>query len=778
MKLAALYPATNRPLIAGAIPQNDYYTVTPGKQTTDQGDGRVDYNMNDANSIFGSISWSNTQKNSVPPFNGSSAPLDGGSFNGNSEQDLARNGMISWSHIFSPSMVNEARVGFGRLVTARTQANADTDEYKAFGIGGLDPTTTLNGGLPQIVLQRYSQIGANNWLPTKEYNNEWDLIDNVTINKGTHSIKLGAEVRALHFPFFQVPEPHGELDFQRTETAFPSTTGALTPSTTGDEFASFLLGAIDTDQISTTNFISSTKQAYAGYVQDNWKVTPKLTLNLGVRYELFSPIGEQFGRQSNFDLQNLTLYIPKGPNQDAPLPPNFNAPATINGITYPALFTTPITVSRGQVNSYMIPWDKLDIGPRLGFAYNIKEKTVVRGFYGIFYGGEENQGGNPNRGESAPFNESPQFNRPNGYNEFQPDPLMANGSPIGGISVGFPLNAFNGAPVSSLALRSVAEDFDNPMVQEWNLSVQHELPGDMALQVGYMGNHQSHQLLQPNPNTGGLIFTSNPAITGTSTSLYPDLGGISGTATFGFGNYNAMTASLTKRMSNGLQFQAAYTYGHSLADSGTTLSGSPGIYTVNDANQNSSYSSSAWDIRHNFVASFNYAIPFGKGKQYGANLNRVADIALGNWQLNGILSLRTGHPYTLYSSGCLVVNGGCGIELISGSPDAAPPGGRTPNEWFNTANFAPVGSQGLSEGNVGLQTQTGPPTRTLDFSIFKDFAFTERIKLEFRAEATNLANTPQFGYPDQGQQDANFGKITSTNAGTERHIQFQLRLRF
>jgi hypothetical protein len=124
------------------------------------------------------------------------------------------------------------------------------------------------------------------------------------------------------------------------------------------------------------------------------------------------------------------------------------------------------------------------------------------------------------------------------------------------------------------------------------------------------------------------------------------------------------------------------------------------------------------------------------------------------------------------------VNGGCGPVLISGSADAAPAGGRSPNEWFNTANFGPVGSQGLSEGNVGLQTQTGPPTRTLDFSIFKDFAFTERIKLEFRSEATNLANTPQFGYPDLNQSDANFGKITSTNAGTERHIQFQLRLQF
>jgi hypothetical protein len=776
MKLAALYPATNRAIAPGAFPTNDFYTVTPGSLNTDQGDGRVDYHLNDSNSIFGSISWTNTQKLSVTPFGGA---LDGGNFSGNSEQDLGRNGNLSWSHIFSPTLVNEARVGFSRLVTARTQANANTDEYKAFGIGGYDPTTTLNGGLPQFDLGRYSQIGANDWLPTKEYNNEWDLIDNVTISRGKHSIKLGAEFRELHFPFFQVPEPHGEIGFSRTETAYPSLSGNLTPSTTGDEFASFLLGAIDSDQISTTNFISSTKQAYAGYVQDNWKITSKLNLNLGLRYELFSPIGEQFGRQSNFDLQNLTLYIPTGPNQNAPLPSNFNAPATVDGVTFPALFTTPITVSRGKVNNYLIPWDKKDFGPRLGFGYSVRDRTVIRGFYGIFYGGEENQGGNPNRGESAPFNESPQLNRPNGVDQFQPDPLMANGNATGGLTVGFPTNVFTGYPVSSLAFREVAQDFDNPMVQEWNLSVQHEFTQDLALEVGYLGNHQSHQLYQPNPNTGPLIFTSNPAITGTSTSLYPDLGGVSGTATFGFGNYNAMTAKLTKRMSNGLTFQTAYTYGHSLADTGTTLSGSSGFYTVDNANQNSSYSSSAWDIRHNFVSSFNYSLPFGKGKQYASSMNRIAEAALGNWQVNGILSLRTGQPYTLDSGGCLVVNGGCGPEIMPGkNPNAAPPGGRTPSEWFDTANFLPVGTQGLSEGNVGLQTNTGPPTRTLDFSIFKDFAFTERFKLEFRAEGTNVANTPQFSSPSNSQTSGNFGQVTSTNAGTERHIQFQLRLRF
>ena len=776
IKLASLYPATNQPIKAGALPQNDFYTVTPGALNTDQGDGRVDYHYNDANSIFGTISWTNTAKSSVQPFPGA---LDGGNFNGTSEQDLGRNGMISWAHIFSPTLVNEARVGFSRLVTARTQANANTDEYKAVGISGYDPTTTLNGGLPQFGLGRYSQIGANDWLPTKEYNNEWDLIENLTISKGAHSVKVGAEFRQLHFPFFQVPYPHGEMNFSRTETALPT---VATQSTTGDEFASFMLGAIDNGQISTTNFVSSTKQGYAGYVQDNWKVTSKLNLNLGVRYELFSPIGEQFGRQSSFDLQNMTLYIPKGPNQNTPLTPNFNSPAVIGGVTFPALFTVPITVSRGQVSPYIIPWDKTDIGPRLGFAYNARPKTVIRGFYGIFYGGEENQGGNPNRGESAPFNESPQLNRPSGVSNFQPDPFFANGNPTGGIGVGYPSNVFNGFPVSSLQFRSIAEDFRNAMVQEWNMAVQQELPGQMALEVGYLGNHQSHQLLQPDPNACPNTYTANSAITCNGTRpVQGNIGSISGTASFGFGNYDAMTVSLNKRLTRGLQFQSAYTYGHALANSGTTLSGSSGLNTINGQNFASSYTTASWDIKHSFTTAFNYDIPFGKGKQYGANMNKIADTALGNWHLNGILTLRTGQPFTIDSSGCEVVseNGWCGASLATKvSANAAPPGGRNPNEWFNISNFAPEGSQGLSQGNVGLQSNFGPPTRTLDFSIFKDFPFTERIKMQFRAEGTNVANTPQFSTPDVNQSDANFGKVTSTQTGSERHIQFSLRLQF
>jgi hypothetical protein len=788
LKIAKLWPATNQPYTTGQglLPTNDYFTETPGALNTDQGDGRVDYHLSDKDSIFGSISWSNTSKASIPPFAGA---LDGGNFNGSSEQDLGRNAQLGYTRVWTPTLISETRIGFSRLVTARTQANAGTDEFAAYGIGGYDPTTTLNGGLPQFDIGPYSQIGANDWLPTKEYNNVWDFIQNVAITKGNHSYKFGFEFKPIQFPFFQVPEPHGELGFSRTETAYPSTqadSGGLSGyynSDTGDPIASLLLGAIDSGQISTTNFISSTRQAWSGYAQDDWKLTPKLTLNIGIRYDLWSPIGEQHGRQSNFDFNTLTLEIPTGPNQNAALPPNFNAPytQTVNGttVTYPALFPN-VSVCRGCVSQYLIPWDKKDIGPRIGIAYNIRPKTVIRAAYGIFYGGEENQGGNPNRGESAPFNESPQLDRPSGVGQFQSDPFFANGQAIGGLAIGFPTTVFTTTGVSSLQFREVSNDFLNPMVQKWNFAVQEQLAGDMALEVGYQGNHSSHQLLQPDFNACPEVYTTNSNVNCNALRPVPDIGGISGTASFGLGNYNALTAKLDKRLSRGLQFLTSYTYGHALSDTGTTLSGSPGFGNKNTLITSSNYSSAAWDIRHNFTTGFNYDLPFGRGKQFGGNANRLVDTLFGNWQANGILTLHTGQPFTLDASGCQQVGeNSCFPDLVPGmNPNAAPAGGRSPSQWFNTA--AVTAPAPLTGGNLGLQSNTGPPTRTLDFSLFKDFPFTERWRLQFRAESFNIANTPQYNIPDLNISDGPgvFGRITSTTAGSERHIQFALRLQF
>ena len=438
----------------------------------------------------------------------------------------------------------------------------------------------------------------------------------------------------------------------------------------------------------------------------------------------------------------MTLYIPKGKDQDAPLPPNF-ATAFPN-----------VKVSRGQVDKYMIPWDKFDIGPRIGLAYSYDQKTVIRLGYGIFYGGEENQGGNPNRGESVPFNQSTDLARPGG-SVFDVNPFFA-----GGFSAGFPSNVFSlPAPVS---FRGIATNFRNGMVHKWNAAVQREMKWNTALELAYVGNHQAHQLFQPDWNACANLGTTDSAKQGCNTSLRPTpyIGGLSGTASFGRGNYHGLTTKLEKRYSDGLTFLSAYTYGHALADTGTTLSGSTGFGSIDPRNYASSYSSAAWDIRHNWVTSFSYDIPFGKGKKYGGNMNRAVSTVVGNWQINGILTLHTGQPYTLRWNGCQGIWNACRPDLVSGqNPQDAPSAGRTPSLWFNTAGVTKAAP--LTGGNLGNNTMTAPGTKMLDFSFFKDFPITERWRIQFRTEATNLFNTPQFNVPDNNLQDSNFGQITA-----------------
>ncbi len=784
-KLLQLFPAPNQSIITGNTPTGDFFYSTPGAQQTDQGDTRVDFRLSDKDNIFGSLSWGNTNKTNSPPFPG---PLDNSGFNGAGEIDLSRNGQVSYTRTWNPTIVSETRASFTRLVTSRVGAYPSTDSFKDFGIGGYDPTTnyTGNGGLPNFSAGGYTGFGGAQWSPTLEYNNVLDFVQNVAISRGSHAIKIGGEYRNVKFPFFQVPAPHGIVNYSAAETAFPSTNasslGPTVQASTGDSIASALLGQVDNSQISTTNFISSQKVAWAGYIQDDWKATRKLTVNLGFRYELLSPIGERFGRQANFDLQTMTIYVPKGKQQDLPLPPNFAA-------AFPN-----VKVSRGEVSNYLVPWDKLDFGPRIGLAYQINNKTVIRAGFGIFYSGEENQGGSPNRGEGIPFNETVAMTRTSGVVASSigiSDKLCAaSGCQYmpGGLSGGFPADPFS--LNATIQFRGVASDFRNPLVQKWNLIVQRELGWNTALEIGYEGNHQAHQVYLGNTDLYPNTVTSDPSVSSDSLryinkacAACQSVGnGLSITVSNGFGNYAAGSAKLEKRFTGGLQFLTAYTWSHALANTGTPLSGSTNF--LNPLDWGSGYSSASWDIRHSFTSAFNYDIPFGRGKKFGRNMNRAVDTVVGNWHFNGLLTLRTGTAYNV--SG--ICSGGvfsrCQPDAVAGiAANAAPAGGRNTNQWFDIAAYtkAPVGTY----GNLGLNSGTGPPTRTLDFSTFKDFAFTERFKFQFRAEGFNLANTPQFSTPDASLSDAkafggngNFGKVLSSQGGTERHIQFSLRMQF
>ena len=735
------YPSANQNIAAtGERPGSNFFTQRDRSQDVDQGDARIDHRISDNDSLFGSVSWSKESKMQSPPLPGD---LDAGGFLGEQEENLARNAMLSYTRIWSPTFITESRVAYTRLVTTRTQANADTDSFSALGFGGLNPFTTNNGGTPRLGPQGYSTVGGSEWLPTQEYNNVWDFIQNVSWNKGSHAFKFGAEYRPIGFPFFQVPSPRGRMDFRRDHT------NQVGFNDTGDGMASWLLGTPGFSRITTTNFISSFKDAYSFYAQDDWKVSSKLTINFGVRYEVTTPIGEKFGRQAHLDVfgtdhSTPTLVIPKGKDQEAPLPPNFTT-------DFPG-----IDVERGVASTYLTEWDKSNIAPRIGFAYEARPGMVIRAGYGIFYGAEENEGGNPNRGENVPFNQEVRFNPPraSALNPF-----------IKRFSDGFPINSFTGnAPIS---FRSVYTQRRWPLVNKWNFNIQRDMGWNSVFEVAYIGSKGNR--LTDNYNGNQPVNDPKPNVDTLSRRPFKFVGNsnISFTNSNGRSLYHALTAKWDKRFSDGVGFLGAYTWGHAMADTGTTLSGGPGNRTPH---QSLEYAHASFDVRHRFVLSGNWELPIGK------NLSGAARTIASGWQLNGILSLQTGNYLNISTNRAVCsCSGTRRPDPVSGkNPNGAPAGGRTPEEWFDTSAFQDpaVGTYGA----LGNYSNQRPGISTLDLSLFKDFQFNERMKAQFRVESFNLANTPQFNAPNSTHGAGAFGRITGTRGGSNR--QFQLAIRF
>ncbi len=743
--LISQYPAETQNFAAqGKRPGNNFFTTRSATRDVKQFDVRVDHRISDKDSLFGSLSWIDEQKAQTPPLPGD---LDAGGFLGESEENLSRAAMLSYTRIWSPSLITESRIAYSRLVTTRVQANADKDSFPALGIGGLNPFTTNNGGMMRLGPQGYNTVGGSEWLPTQEYSNVWDFIQNVSWNKGSHAFKFGVEYRPIGFPFFQVPSPRGRMDFRRDHT------NQVGFADTGDGMAAWLLGLPRTagggnTRITTSNFISSFKDAYSFFVQDDWKVSSKLTINIGLRYELTTPIGEKFGRQAHVDVfgtdhSGPTLVIPVGKDQDAPLPPNF-------ATDYPT-----VAVERGVASTYLTEWDTTNFAPRIGFAYEVMEGTVVRAGYGIFYGAEENEGGNPNRGENVPFNQETRFTgaRPTDLNPF-----------IKTFSDGFPVNSFSlPAPIS---FRSVYTQRRWPLVNKWNLNIQRDLGWNTVLEVAYIGSRGNR--LTDNYNGNPVVNDPRPNQPALPRRPYKFVNsGISFTNSNGKSAYHAFTAKLDKRYSNGLGFLAAYTWGHALADTGTTLSGGPGNRTPH---QSLEYAHASFDVRHRFVLSGNWQLPVGSN--WSGALRTVA----GGWQLNGILTLQTGNYFNVGTNRAVCsCTSTTRPDVVSGKdPNAAPSGGRTPEAWFDTSAFQDpaVGTY----GNLGNYSNIGPPTNTMDISLFKDFAITESAKAQFRIESFNLTNTPQFSRPNSSHGGSAFGIISGTRGGTNR--QFQLAVRF
>ncbi len=743
LKIAAMLPTPNTNLNY-VIPSNDYYGLAGGQGMGNQGDMRIDHHLSDKNMLFGSFSIENNNGTSTTPLR-----LDLCHCNPAWEVN-GWNTMASWTHVFSPTIVSETRMAFTRLHSHSQQAQDNVDSYKQYGIGGYDPFSPSHGGLPELQMDNYSYLGSPAMSPSIEYSNVWDFIQNLAIQHGSNSLKFGFEARVIDFPFEYSWEPQGMFYFPRAQTS-----NFADLADTGDGFASFLQGIPYAGRVSTSNMISDRRLGYSAYVQDDWKATSKLSFNFGLRYELFSPIEELNGEQANLDPNTLTYQIPAGNAANNPLP---------------AAFPSILNVERGTVSQFLIPWKKKNFAPRFGLAYQPMKATVVRLAYGIFYGGEENESGLPNRGNNVPFNYDAVL--------LPSDPTV---TPTGmsTLAAGFPQNVMT---QSMVLLRSIENDALPAMAQKWSAAVQRQLGWDTNLEVSYLGEHGSHLLTVWNINQP--TNTADPTAPTAPRRMIPEIDSpIVNTATFGKSNYDALAVKAEKRLSHGLSFLASYTWSHALSDVVPPLSGSYGTSVPRDVtNYGADYSNAAFDTRQRFVVSSMWELPVGRGKALGKNWNHVADAIAGGWQLNTIFTAQTGQAYTLSTRDA---DCGCGDPdsgqvtvlpniLPGANPNAAPAGGRTINEWFNTANFtAPTPG---TYGTLGMQSNFSPGLVNLDMSLFKSFTIAERYRLQLRVEADSATNTPHWGTPDNTQGDPNFGVIST--AGGSRSVILSMRFQY
>ena len=735
-RLAALYPVPNTTL-GGAN-----FLVNPvRKETRNNFDIRVDHKFTGADDSFARFSYEDQPSEIPAPFNN---VLDGGGFFDGIEDNSYRSLALSEVHIFTPNFINEFRLGYNRINSHRFQLNYNKDVAgdPSFGIDypGI-PFNPINGGLPEIDFGDGSAtIGSSTFLPSVEKQNSYVLTDNVTWIHGRHSLKFGTEIRREQFTIFQPEASRGNLGFGSEFTDNPAG-----PSTGGSAFASFMLGIPDSGLITSMHNVDYRRQIYAGYLQDDFRVTPRVTLNLGLRYEYFSPIKEANDEAATFDFASQSLIVPKG--QTMELTP---------------ILAASIPIQRTGVRG-LVPPDRNNFAPRVGLAYQLSNKLVLRSGYGIFYGGQENGPfSNPSTGFNPPFFSIESFNTNCGASSANPGANQIDCS-IPGFNVmadGFPLDSLSD-PNTPL-LFSIDPKLRTPYNQQWHLGLQYQLPAQTVFEVSYAGSRGLKLFAFYNGNQA-VPTADQTAAFAPRRPVHKSLPGAgpcdvdnpdncdpafdTSIATFrsnAFSNYHSLQARIEKRPTHGLQFQASYTYSHALD---TASSANLGSFATGDFRDqrfpNLEYGNADFDIRHRLVVSYSYELPFGKGKTFAGSAGGALDRIIGGWEIEGITSASTGNYFTPTDIATNLSNSDGGGNVASaarpnriGDPNSKP---CIPGTRFNTCAFATNTVLGTF-GNAGRNIIRGPGFQNWDLSIFKNIPINERYRFEFRAELFNIWN--------------------------------------
>ncbi|MDQ3181742.1 MAG: hypothetical protein M3Q33_14650, partial [Acidobacteriota bacterium] len=672
---------------------------------------------------------------------------------------------VSDTHIFASNIVNEARFGYFNQDSQNLGENRDRDSNALFGIPGASPGVDLQG-FPAIRIDGYSEFGDRPNDPFNYKLKTFQIFDSLSIVAGKHNLKLGVDIIRSNFIENDVRNVRGDFRFRGQNTNAPTATGTTLNGATSSgarSFADFLLGLPGTTSVQIgAEPADTTGTQYAFFAQDDFRVMNWLTLNLGLRYEYQTALSEATGRLANLLIDGSTGTLV--------------CPQEVRNQTTGAVFCS--AASTVGLSEKLVNADKNNFGPRIGFALRPfkDDKTVIRGGAGIYYSLETF---NPIRQQLAV--QSPFLNRIN-YSRNAANPFALS------FATPFPGGTAEAVP------RGLNPDYKQPEIYQYNLTVERELTRDLVLEVGYVGSQGRFLGLRYNINNAvptGAVTTSTAAngtltVTPVLTRRLPQYG----TATvqyqdqFGISNYNALQTSLRRRATNGLTLLLSYTFSKSIDTGSSTNNSTTGSQDfpqdIRDV-LGSQRGLSDFHRKHQFTGSFNYELPFGKGRGFFSDANGLVQTLIGGWQLNGIVSMLSGRPFTPQYNAADV---GAQRPDVIGDPYANIPEGllfnpaafrrpRTVDPLTNTA----TGDTDLL-GNAGRNILTGPSFRSVDMSLLKNIRLNETTRIQLRAESFNLFNTPNFQVPgfllDNLQT---VGRPTQT-ATEGREFQFAVKLLF
>jgi hypothetical protein len=756
------FPKPNLPGIRNGWFSN-YAVDSPVTANTNQVDSRFDEVITQADRLYAIYHWGSSNSLVTDPYHGATVvPGAGDADQANKQDSGAQSISVTEDHIFGPTKLNEFRFGYTRYYLNQYSLLNGADYSTKYGLGNVTvPGFSATVGFPYIDLADGYLAGGSTYKPYHVLDSNFQFTDFVTLSSlSGHTIKFGGDVRKLNsHPNFSL-FPTGfqyYSSFGTAETSDPTFNAAngYVPQVPngwngygGSDIADLLLGVPEVVDMGLQLTNPHTRSWNLDlYVQDSWKITQKLTFNYGLRYEYQNPFTEANNYMSNYDVaSNHILLAGRGGNSDSLINPRKN-----------------------------------QFAPRVGFAYQVDPKTVLRGGFGIFYT-PENDGREDFLTKNTPFaTQSSYFNSAyNGALSYQLDAGVARSTAINTPTAGFidPATVPNG---NLLTTYSINPDIKTGYAESFNLAVQRQLGSSISVDLAYVASI-SHAL----PYAVGDI-NANPldSTNNYDNRLTSDLGKIQYLTDSGYGNYNSLQLKVSKRASRNLSFLGSYTYSHNL-DNGPAPFNLGHINNDNPQNPydlSAEYASADSDLRHNFVFSGLWYLPLGQGQRFFSNWGSVTNAILGGWQLNTIYVMQSGTPVNVIRGNDPTgVLPGLRPNLV-GTPNL-PRGKRTLAEYFNTGAFTNAPFSGpnanpIAPGNAGRNIVVGPGNVNLDASLFKEVPI-ERIKLQLRMETFNALNTPHFGNPDGDATDGSFGEITRQNgaANANRVVQLDVKLLF